>query len=261
MMATRGNLHAAKAGLAYFLVVFAAGFAIGVLRVLFATPRLGETVAVLFELPFMLALSWLACRWLVTSFGVGPALSSRAAMGGVALVLLLAAEFGIASLAFERALADHLQYYRGLPTLLGLVGLIAFAAFPMFVIACNVTALSALTTRTSKRSRVSSWHKALAYERQLLDHCDRGQSLGRPSDALQPYTKADIVRVRRPRASEEVDDVRFASQTGRSRFIPIANHDQSGLHTDEALADRVCCGRHCNVARCMFCKQICRNRS
>ena len=99
-MGTRGNLRAAKAGLAYFGVVFAAGFAIGVLRLLLVTPRLGETVAVLFELPLMIALSWLACRWLVTSFGVGPALSSRAAMGGVALAPLLAAEFGIANLAF-----------------------------------------------------------------------------------------------------------------------------------------------------------------
>jgi hypothetical protein len=130
-MGTRGNLRAAKAGLAYFGVVFAAGFAIGVLRLLFVTPRLGETVAVLFELPLMIALSWLACRWLVTSFGVGPALSSRAAMGGVALAPLLAAEFGIANLAFGRALADHLEHYRNLPTLLGLTGQIAFAIFPI----------------------------------------------------------------------------------------------------------------------------------
>lgn len=52
-MGTRPFLRAAIAGLAYFAVVFAAGFALGVLRVLFAMPILGETVAVLFELPVM----------------------------------------------------------------------------------------------------------------------------------------------------------------------------------------------------------------
>jgi hypothetical protein len=130
-MISRVNLRAANAGLAYFAVVFAAGSVIGVLRVPFVTPRLGETGAVLFELPVMLALSWWVCRRLTTSLGVSSARSARVAMGGVALVLLLIAEFGIAIFAFGRAATDHLQHYRELPMLLGLAGQIAFAAFPM----------------------------------------------------------------------------------------------------------------------------------
>lgn len=130
-MISRATRRATNAGLAYFAVVFAAGFAIGVLRVLFVTPRLGETVAVLFELPVMLALSWWVCRRLITRVGVSSALLARVVMGGVALVLLLVAEFGISMFAFGRALADHLQHYRELRTLLGLAGQIAFAAFPI----------------------------------------------------------------------------------------------------------------------------------
>ena len=88
----------ANAGLAYFGVVFAAGFGLGVLRVFFVTPRLGETVAVLFELPVILALSWLACRWLITRLDVSPRVAARLTMGGLAFAILMAAEFAISKL-------------------------------------------------------------------------------------------------------------------------------------------------------------------
>ena len=130
-MGTRDNLHAANAGLAYFGVVFAVGFALGILRVFFVTPRLGETVAVVFELPLILALSWLACRWLITRLDVSPRVTARLIMGGLAFAILMAAEFGISKFAFGRALADHLEHYRELPALLGLAGQIAFAVFPI----------------------------------------------------------------------------------------------------------------------------------
>ena len=50
------------AGAAYFAVVFATGFALGVVRVLVTAPRLGETGAVLLEVPIILAASWFAAR-------------------------------------------------------------------------------------------------------------------------------------------------------------------------------------------------------
>jgi hypothetical protein len=130
-MGTRVNLHAANAGLAYFGVVFAIGFALGVLRVFFMTPRLGEVVAVLFELPVMVALSWLACRWLITHLDVSPKVTARLIMGGLAFAILMAAEFAISTFAFGRSFSDHLDHYRELPALLGLAGQIAFALFPM----------------------------------------------------------------------------------------------------------------------------------
>jgi hypothetical protein len=44
-----------KAGLAYFALVFGAGFVLGVLRVSFLVPRFGERIAELGEMPLMLA--------------------------------------------------------------------------------------------------------------------------------------------------------------------------------------------------------------
>ena len=42
-----------KAGIAYFALVFGAGFVLGMIRVPFLVPRLGERVAELVEMPFM----------------------------------------------------------------------------------------------------------------------------------------------------------------------------------------------------------------
>jgi hypothetical protein len=130
-MESRPMLRAALAGAAYFAVVFAAGFVLGTLRVLVLGPRLGESGAVLLELPIILGIAWLACRRLVRRCDVPPAPSARATMGAIALATLLIAELGFSVLAFGRTLAEHLQHYRELPALLGLAGQLAYAAFPM----------------------------------------------------------------------------------------------------------------------------------
>jgi hypothetical protein len=54
-----------KAAIGYFAVVFGMGFLLGTLRVLHIAPRLGEEFAVLIELPLMLAISWVACSWII----------------------------------------------------------------------------------------------------------------------------------------------------------------------------------------------------
>jgi hypothetical protein len=123
-------VRAALAGLSYFALVFAAGFVLGVVRVLVLLPRSNETVAVLIELPIILAISWAVCRWLVARFRVRGAIPVRLAMGGLAFGLLMLAETGLSVLGFGRSLAEHLAHYRSLPALLGLLGQLAFAAFP-----------------------------------------------------------------------------------------------------------------------------------
>ena len=65
------------AGLAYFAIVFALGFVLGLVRVPFLVPRVGETTAVLIELPIILTLAWLTCRRLVSSLEVPPRTGSR----------------------------------------------------------------------------------------------------------------------------------------------------------------------------------------
>ena len=87
-------MHTIKAALAYWGAIFALGFVLGTLRVLWIAPQMGETRAVLFELPLMLAASWFAARWLVRRFGIGSA-GQALAMGALAFVLLMASEAGL----------------------------------------------------------------------------------------------------------------------------------------------------------------------
>ena len=49
----------------YFLLVFGAGFVLGIVRVLAVVPLLGERAAELLEMPLMLAVIVAAARWIV----------------------------------------------------------------------------------------------------------------------------------------------------------------------------------------------------
>ena len=126
-----GRGSAVKAGLAYFGMVFAAGFAFGSLRTLAIAPAIGETVAVVLELPVMLAVSWFAARWLAERFDVEASPEARLAMGGLAFALLMVAEASLSIFIFKRTLFQHFEIYRSLPVQIGLAGQIAFAFFPV----------------------------------------------------------------------------------------------------------------------------------
>lgn len=125
---------ALTAGSAYFGIVFAAGFVLGLLRVLILAPRLGETVAILIELPLILLVSWIVCGWLIRVFTVAAAAGPRLAMGGAAFLFLMAAELALSVFAFGRPVSTHWQHYLTLAGALGLTGQIAFAAFPYLML-------------------------------------------------------------------------------------------------------------------------------
>jgi hypothetical protein len=122
---------AIRAGIAYFLVVFAAGFVLGTMRVLVAAPYLGEFGAVLLELPVILAVSWFACAWLARQFNVPSGVTHRLVMGFLAFMLLMLAEAGISVFAFGRSIAEHLASYRTASAQAGLAAQVAFALFPL----------------------------------------------------------------------------------------------------------------------------------
>ncbi|QKV17971.1 hypothetical protein [Oricola thermophila] len=121
---------ALRVGAAYFAIVFAAGFALGTIRVLVLEPAVGETAAVLIELPVMLTISWFACGWLIRRFAVAQDLNTRIAMGGIAFVLLMAAEFTLADVALGLPPNAYLAQFATLPGLMGLAGQIAFGVIP-----------------------------------------------------------------------------------------------------------------------------------
>ncbi len=102
-------MRIAKFTVAYVVTVFAVGFVLGALRVMLVVPALGERIAELAEMPFMIAASlffaWrFVRRW---RLGVGAALAG----GALALALLLGAELalvaGLRGLTLEQYLANH----------------------------------------------------------------------------------------------------------------------------------------------------------
>jgi hypothetical protein len=122
-----------KSGFFYFAMVFAAGFLLGTVRVLWLVPRLGNRMAELLETPIMLLVSLVAARWLVRKLAVPFKLSSRLGMGATALVLLLAAEFGF--VVWLRGLTLS-QYFATRDPVSGTayyVALLLFALMPVFV--------------------------------------------------------------------------------------------------------------------------------
>ncbi|MCM5570097.1 hypothetical protein M6I34_06220 [Burkholderiaceae bacterium FT117] len=122
--------RALVAGLAYFAAVFAAGFALGIVRTLLVQPLAGATLAVAIELPIIVGFAWFACRVLALRLRVPAGGGHRLAMGGLAFGLLMIAELATSMLLGGRSAAQHLALYREAPHLLGLAGQIAFGLFP-----------------------------------------------------------------------------------------------------------------------------------
>lgn len=122
---------AIRAGALYFAIVFAAGFVLGALRVTAIMPLIGELPAVALELPIILFISWIVCRRLVAQFSVPAMASHRAAMGALAIGLLMLAELGLSVLVFDRSVAEYLAGLQTVPGLMGLGGQIVFALMPL----------------------------------------------------------------------------------------------------------------------------------
>jgi hypothetical protein len=117
-----------RAGVVYFLAVFAAGFVLGVLRTLFVSPHIGVLAAVAVELPIVLAVAWWVSARLQR--GSSPTLRGAGLMGGTAFALLLLAETSLSIALFGRTIAEHLSLYADADHQLGFVGQIAFALIP-----------------------------------------------------------------------------------------------------------------------------------
>src|SRR5438067_11798900 len=85
--------RAARAGVRYFALVFAAGVAFGLVRVPVLVPLFGARTAELMEMPFMLVVVLLAAQHVVTRFALPASGVPRLVAGFVALGLLLGGEW------------------------------------------------------------------------------------------------------------------------------------------------------------------------
>ena len=114
------------AGLVYFLLVFGAGFVLGVLRTLFVVPHLGAPTAELLETPLMLAAIWFAAHWLV------PRLAPRAALpaGLLSLGLTLLADTAVGLFLRQMTIAEIILHRDLLPALAYYGALLVFGFLP-----------------------------------------------------------------------------------------------------------------------------------
>jgi hypothetical protein len=122
-------MRVAMAGAAYWAIVFALGFVLGTLRVLWVAPAIGLLPATMLELPVILTASWFAAGWLVRRFAIASRGEALAA-GALAFAILMAAECALASVLTGQSPAQWLAGLRQPHALLGLAGQVVFALMP-----------------------------------------------------------------------------------------------------------------------------------
>lgn len=122
-----------RAGLAYFSVVFAAGFLLGMLRVLWVVPRLGERWAELAETPLMLLVSLLAARWVVRRFAVPDSSMPRLQVGLLALALLVCCELTVVLAMRGLTFTEYLETRDPVSGTAYLASLVLFAVLPALI--------------------------------------------------------------------------------------------------------------------------------
>lgn len=122
-----------KAGVLYFALVFAAGFVLGPIRVLWAVPRFGTMTAELMEMPIMLVVIVLAARWTIRHLAVPHAPSRRLGIGFVALGALLVAEFTVVLSLRGLSIREYVATRDPVSGTVYFVMLGVFAIMPLFV--------------------------------------------------------------------------------------------------------------------------------
>ncbi len=123
----------AAAGAAYFGLAFAAGFALGTIRVLAVAPRVGERAAELLEVPLMLAVVVAAARFVVRRWVPGAPRTARLAVGLLGVALLLAVEFTVVLALRGLSLAEYVAGRDPVAGAVYVALLAAFAAMPALV--------------------------------------------------------------------------------------------------------------------------------
>ncbi len=118
-----------RAAIAYWAVVFALGFVLGTIRVLWVIPLVGLIPATVIELPLILTGSWLAAGWLVRRFDLASR-SEALAAGALAFAILMMAELALAAVLTGQTPALWLAGLREPHALLGLAGQVVFALIP-----------------------------------------------------------------------------------------------------------------------------------
>ena len=97
------------AALAYFGIVLGTGFVLGMIRVPFVVPRIGERWAELAEMPVMAVVIFFAAGFILRRFPEIRSPARSLAAGFLALALVISAELGLAVALQDQTLAEFIQ--------------------------------------------------------------------------------------------------------------------------------------------------------
>lgn len=122
-----------KGGVLYFALVFGAGFLLGPIRILWLVPRLGARLAELIEAPIMFVVIIFAAREVVRRLAVPCTRPTRLGIGGVALGLLLVAEFTLVLWLQNRSIGEYLASRDPVSGTVYYLMLGVFAVMPLLV--------------------------------------------------------------------------------------------------------------------------------
>jgi hypothetical protein len=118
------------AGFSYFAIVLGTGFVLGVFRVLFLVPRVGERWAELAEMPVMAAVIFISAGFVLRHFPAIRTPGRSLGAGLLALALTVSAELGLAVVIQDQPLADFLRARDRISGSVYLALLLVFAAMP-----------------------------------------------------------------------------------------------------------------------------------
>ena len=119
-----------RAALAYFALVLGAGFVLGMLRVPFLVPRIGERWAELAEMPFMAVVIFLAAGYVLRRYPVIHLPSRSLVVGFLALAFAVSAELGLAVALQSQTLGEYLASRDRVSGSVYLAMLVVFALMP-----------------------------------------------------------------------------------------------------------------------------------
>lgn len=125
------TLRVLGASVAYFIVVFGAGFLLGTLRTFLIAPQVGELAAVIGQVPVMLVVAWFACGWVLSMAQPPQSALGMILVGAVALGLLLIAEAAVSVTLAGIPLSEHFRSYSQPAALVGLAAQLLYACFPL----------------------------------------------------------------------------------------------------------------------------------
>ena len=123
-------LSAIRASLVYFALVIGTGSVLGVVRVSWVVPRIGERWAELAEMPIMGVTIFVAAGYVLRRFPAMDLPGRALRVGLLAFALAVAAELGLAVVLQDRTLSEYLATRDRVSGSVYLALLVVFALMP-----------------------------------------------------------------------------------------------------------------------------------